>query len=224
MFVIAGIFMLKYEVEGEKNLPFEIKKIMVISTAEGVQEENTEQKWSFNIDQNNDLYIRIDKNDNNKKNEVIKNISIDNFRVVKKPEKGNIEIYRPAEEGLYKKENQYLVTEKLQYLGAKETNLSKLEIANQGGMILFRCSNENIGKYESNEDTQIVHDGTLIGKTDISLEQIQSAVSFDIVIETVKEIKYKATINLDLPVGDILKDGVSVFEKEDMSDIIFKRI
>jgi len=224
MFVIAGIFMLKYEVEGEKNLPFEIKKIMVISTAEGVQEENTEQKWSFNIDQNNDLYIRIEKNDNNKKNEVIKNISIDNFRVVKKPEKGNIEIYRPAEEGLYKKENQYLVTEKLQYLGAKETNLSKLEIANQGGMILFRCSNENIGKYESNEDTQIVHDGTLIGKTDISLEQIQSAVSFDIVIETVKEIKYKATINLDLPVGDILKDGVSVFEKEDMSDIIFKRI
>lgn len=224
MFVIAGIFMLKYEVEGEKNLPFEIKKIMVISTAEGVQEENTEQKWSFNIDQNNDLYIRIDKNDNNKKNEVIKNIVIDNFRVVKKPEKGNIEIYRPAEEGLYKKENQYLVTERLQYLGAKETNLSKLEIANQGGMLLFRYSNENIGKYESNEDTQIVHDGTLIGKTDISLEQIQSAVSFDIVIETVKKIKYKATINLDLPVGDILKDGVSVFEKEDMSDIIFKRI
>ena len=54
--------MLKYEVEGEKNMPFMLSRLMVISTAEGIEQEQTAHKWDMNIMQNNDVYIEITKN------------------------------------------------------------------------------------------------------------------------------------------------------------------
>ena len=50
IFVIAIIaitvisIILKYQVEGETNMPFEISKIMVISTAGGIEEEEDTRK------------------------------------------------------------------------------------------------------------------------------------------------------------------------------------
>ena len=45
IFVIVGIIMIKYEVEGDKNMPFNLSKIMIVSTAEGVEEDG-ENKWN----------------------------------------------------------------------------------------------------------------------------------------------------------------------------------
>ena len=38
--IIAGIIMLRYQVEGETNLPFELTKMIVVSTAERMAEGN----------------------------------------------------------------------------------------------------------------------------------------------------------------------------------------
>ena len=48
---IIALLILKYNVEGEDNLPFELSKIMVISTAEGndIEGEQTENKWNLKI-------------------------------------------------------------------------------------------------------------------------------------------------------------------------------
>lgn len=36
---IIGLLMLKYEVEGENNMPFELSQLVVVSTAEGIETE-----------------------------------------------------------------------------------------------------------------------------------------------------------------------------------------
>ena len=71
---------IKYQTEGEKNMPFNLSKIIVVSTAqkEDITQENGQNNlWNFNIIQTNDVYISIERNKNNtKKDEKIKNIYI----------------------------------------------------------------------------------------------------------------------------------------------------
>lgn len=222
-FLIAGIVMLKYYVEGEKNPPFILSKMIIISSAEGIDLQDPNYKWCFNVNQNNDIYLTINKNPNYQNSEVIKVVRIENIQIDKKQSTGTIQLYKPAEEGLYKKEEQYVIKDNIEYKGSKTANINNLEIANQGGNILFRSSNQNIIQYKSN-DEEIKHDGTLLAKTNMSKEQIQFSISFDILIETGKGIQYKGNIELELPVGDILTQGTATYEKVDFSDVIFKRM
>ena len=51
-------YLKNYDENGEKNLPFNISKISIISTSEGIDKTSeTENKWAFDINQNNDIYI-----------------------------------------------------------------------------------------------------------------------------------------------------------------------
>ena len=61
---IAGVISLKYNVEGEANLPFELSKISIISSVEGTDNEDAQNKWNLTVNQNNDIYLYIKKNDN----------------------------------------------------------------------------------------------------------------------------------------------------------------
>ena len=66
--IIAGIIMLRYQVEGETNLPFELSKMIVISTAESKEIDKVDNlKWNFSINQYNDIYLQFDKNEEYKK-------------------------------------------------------------------------------------------------------------------------------------------------------------
>ncbi len=145
--IIICLLMLKYEVEGENNMPFELSQIVAVSTAEGISGEK-ENTWDFDLVQNNDIYIHIGKNKGYKKTEVIKNVIIDNFRVNSKPSKGNIVIYRPSsnEEKAYEYNDNYLVKDNIIFTGKEDTNLKELTIANQGGVIAFRYSNQDLRK------------------------------------------------------------------------------
>lgn len=78
------------------------------------------------------------------------------------------------------------------------------------------------GKYNS-DDTEIKHDGTILSKVDTKYEEIKSKVSFNMTIELISGTQFTGKINLELPVGDIIKTGTSSYEKTDFSDIIFKR-
>ena len=67
-FVIFRI--IKYQTEGEKNMPFNLSKIIVVSTAqkEDISQENEQNNiWNFNIIQTNDVYISMERNKNNTK-------------------------------------------------------------------------------------------------------------------------------------------------------------
>ena len=90
-----GIVVLRYNVEGETDMPFKLTKIALISSSEGIDKEAGENKWSFDINQNNDIYIYIERNKNDNKEEAIKNITIDNINFQKKEENGTINFYKP---------------------------------------------------------------------------------------------------------------------------------
>lgn len=224
--VSVGIIMQKYEIEGEKNMPFEISKIMIFSTAEGYANENSKYKWDFDVFQNNDIYINITKNNDYKKTEIIDKITLDNFSINEKPQKGEIVIYKPNSESAtsYTCEEEYEVKESLQYFGGTTTDLKNRQIANQGGMMIFRVSNKKLNTYKSNDDETITHDGTLLAKANIKNEEIKCKISFDMTIELKSEKKYKGTITLELPVGNIVQKGQESIEITNFENVIFKRI
>ena len=223
--VIVGLLILKYQVEGETNMPFGLSRIMVFCTAEGVQKQESTAKWDMDIMQNNDVYLEITKNKNYRQTEIIDCIVLDNFKVNEEPEVGSITVYRPSieENKTFTYSDDMEVNEELVFEGSEKSDLKNLKVANQGGTIIFRYTNKDIANYVSNEDEQIIHDGTLLAKTGIDIEQVRVNVSFDITIHLVSERIYKGTITLDLPVGNIAEDGSSHIEKKDCSDIVFKR-
>ena len=222
----ALIIMMKYEVEGETNMPFKLSKIMIIGTAEGVEKEESDLKWDFSIYQNNDIYFYIDQNEETAQEDLlIKNIEISNIQVTKAPQKGTIQTYMPNSEAgrLYSYDEQFLVQDSLTYKGASQSSSTNLEIGSKGGTAWIRFSNTAIGDYSSDKDEEIVHDGSLLEKIKATKEEISFEISFDFMIETT-ENKYKANINLQLPTGDLAAEKTCYLEKTDMSDIIFKRV
>ena len=222
---VIALLVLKYEVEGEQNMPFKLSSIIVISNAEGYQEkENKEYKWDAQIYQNNDIYLNIEKNKNYKDTEIIKSIIIDNIQIHQSPQIGTIELYRPSSDGEnpYLYEEEYKILDKIEYVGDVQSDIKSLKISNQGNTLVFRVLNKTGKRYTSNEDT-MEHNGKLLNKVGVTYEQVKAKISFDITIQLESEISFKANIELELPVGDITKEGASNLEITDRRKIIFKR-
>lgn len=234
--ILVATIMIRYEVEGDQNMPFNLSKIILISTAEGNEtdtesdeddeDEDDEIIWNFDVEQNNDIYIYIDKNEDYKGDDkTIQSLTIENISITQTPEVGEIAIYMPNsdEDGrIFENSEEYLVTDRLEYTGASESNSQTLEIGKNGGSALIRFSNIGIGNYISDSEEEITHDGTLLNKLELSLDEVKFVVNFDLVI-TVENCKYRANISLELPCGDITEEGTCSLEKTDMSDVIFKR-
>ncbi len=219
---VVGIIMLKYNVEGEQNMPFILSDILVISSAEGYQENETNENWSLNVYQKNDIYFDIKKNKNYKNKEIIKNIEISNIQI-QKPKIGDIQIYRPSgTEEDYEYKEAYKINKNLKFEGDTKSDLKNLKISNQGGRILFRVLN-NTGKVYSSNDTEIKHDGTLLSKVGITNEDIQFKILFDIKIELESGITYSGNVKIDLPKGDIINQGTASLHETDLKNIVFRR-
>ena len=224
-FGVAITIMLKYSQEGETNMPFNLSEIIVVSSAEGITKSENPQnyKWNLDIMQYNDIYLHIEKNENYNKNAYIESISLENFSFTE-PQVGNTRIYMPnsTDGGLFTFDDEYLINRVLTYNGAKNSNTKTLEVSSQGGNVLFRAANTEVGEYISNDDAEIAHNGTLINKTGVSIEDLKYSISFDIVIDT-NIATYRGRVNLELPVGDILIEGTSQLDEKNCSNIIFKR-
>jgi len=223
--VMAVIFIIvKYEVEGEKQLPYYISKMLLISTVDGEKIEDEENIWNINISQINDLYIYIDSANTTK--ETIDQITIENFTINKNPEKGDIKIYRPTGDlnNLYTYSEQNYLNEQIIYTGSVIDDLKSLEIANTGGVIGFRIALQNLGSYISNDETEVIYDGNLLSNLDITIEEVKLDISFDIIIKTSDNVSFKGTINLNTPISTIIDQGSSNMEITDFENIVFKRI
>ena len=223
---VAGVISLRYNVEGEETPPFTISKVSIISSVDGTDVEGSEEKWNLKVNQNNDIYLYIDKDEEHNNGEILTKVLIDNIQIEKNPQKGTIRPYMPnsSEGRLYDYSDEYLVNNSLEYTGAAKSNPKTLEIGSQGGTAYIRFSNTKIGNYTSNKDKEIVHNGTLLNKIGATNEEIKFNVSFDLTIQTDKN-KYKTSIsNIEMPSGNLIEEGTTQFEKTDMSDLIFKRV
>ena len=205
-------------------MPFILSKIAIISSVEGTDKDAGENRWAFDISQNNDINLYIEKNRNYDKQEAIKSILIDNIKVEKQVEKGAINFYRPntTHSGVYFKNVEENLVQSIEYKGALQTDLKKLEISNQGGLIMFRYANDKVAEYISNEDE--INHNELLKKANVKVEELKAKITMDLTITIESGKEYKATVTLDLPVEGVIENGTSSQEIIDTSNIIFKRI
>ena len=224
IFVVIFIIR-KYEVEGEKNLPYSLEKILIVSNVDGKRNEDEANIWNISLAQYNDVYVYI-KNDVSEDDVTIKNITLDNFKINSNPKKGELKLYRPTGElnNLYTYSEQNYLSSNLIFQGSKIDDLKNLEIGNKGGVLAFRTSVENLGNYTSNEDSEIVYDGSLLQKVGVSIEDVKFDMDMDITIQTNENVAFKGTINLVFPAGDVITNGSSNIEITDFSNVIFKRV
>jgi len=221
---ILGVITLRYHVEGETNMPFNLSKITIISSSEGIDKDAGENRWAFDVNQNNDIFLYIEKNKNYEKDEAIKSINIQNIQINKASEKGEIALYHPdklSENAIFcnKDENKVDIIE---YIGDMDSDMKQMKISNQGGIVAFRYANNNIAEYVSNEEE--INHSNLLKKLDFKKEDLQAKLTFDIIIKVESRKEYQASISLDLPVENIIENGTTSVEMKDLDNIIFKRI
>ncbi len=220
---VFGIIWLKYSVEGETNMPFQLSKISVISSSEGIDQKVIDTRWAFDVYQSNDIFLYIDKNDGYGKTEAIKSVEVNNIQIEGK-KKENIKIYKPdeQEEKLVFKNKEENIVESIKYTGDMESNLKQQKISNQGGIIAFRCSNDNLTNYTSNDEEINHHE--LLKKAGIEQEDLEIKLTFDLIIKLEEKKEYKTTIGLDFPVDNVIENGTTSREITDLKKFIFKRV
>lgn len=220
---ILGIIVLRYHVEGETNMPFQLSKISVISSSEGIDKEATDSKWAFDVCQSNDVFLYIEKNSGYGKTEVIQSIKIDNIQI-DSDQKDNIKIYQPDEKdekSIFKNKEENEV-QTIEYRGNIESNLKRLDISNQGGLLAFRCSINHLAEYKS--DDEVITHQELLKKAGVTKESLETKMTFDLIIKLESGKEFQTTIHLEFPIGNVIDDGVVSKEITEVNDFIFKRI
>lgn len=225
LLIMAGISMFIYFAKGESKMPFKISKILTISSAQTINSSILENNYVANVIQKNDIYISIQKNEKYNKEEIIKEITFDNFQILKKPNRGIIEIYKPSKTSkLFDYKEEYKV-DSITYYGVETTDTEtvKLQIANQGGILNLSIIINNLGEIICLNDENVSLNGKLLSKLEIPYEDIKFKISFEIQILVESGNTFYTTITMDLPTGNILKDGVVSREYPDIEKLIYKR-
>ena len=214
----SGFVVLRYQVEGESNMPFSLTKITVISTGEGRDKQVDGFRWAFDVSQNNE------KNQNNSKQEVIKSILIDDLQVQKQVEKGTVKLYKPAdsEDATVFVNEEDKEIQSIEYQGDLQSDLKKQKVGNQGGIIAFRYANNNLAELTSNDE--VINHNELLKKANINEDDLKATLSFRITIALESGKEYQANVSLDMPIEGVVENGTSSREITDLSDVVFKRI
>ncbi len=228
MLLILGFSVLKYSVEGETNMPFIISKISIISSSSGESKPTEENKLQFSIDQNNDIYLYIEKNPEYKGIEAIESVTIDNIKMTKKNEQGKLHIYKPdstKQDAIFTNKEDLEANEIICTV-EKNSDMKNLKITNQGGLIVFRFANQGIAQYEKGEvvEGEETNYNELLKQANVNEEDLQANVQFDLTIKLQSLKSFKGTISLDLPLKNIVEEGTVSEEITDTQQFVFKRI
>ena len=219
---VGGMLILKYEVES--NMPFKITKISIIESVEGLENESAGEKWSFRVNENNDIYIYIEKNFSYGKTEIIDSVEVKNIKANRQKELGELKFYKPVmdEKKMFVNQTENEITDII-YTGELESNIKEQKISNQGGIVAFRYGINNLSQYVSENDELINH-SQLLKLTNITQEDLQTQLTFDIIINLKSGKKYQAPISVDIPTDEIIEKGTVGIDITDLKNIIFKRI
>ena len=213
-----------------KETIFSIDKIIFFSSCDS-KNKNT-SKTNFTIE---NLYAYTDiaiflnndvsqKGEKNTTENTLKNVKITNIKFTKQPELGPGNIY-------YKNVNDFAKSEinennkienELQFetTSASEADLSKPVLYNNcANPITLSYANQNIKTDYTMTDTQnpITYNGKLLKRCGVSVNSINTSISFDIEIENNKNQKFRTTIYFDIPYESkekTINDGSIVVEKK----------
>ncbi len=220
---VIAIALLKYHVEGEKDMPYTLKQMVVISTANGTNTVQEANKWNIEIYQNTDIYFDIERNEEHKSSENIKNIKIQNIQI-EGNEKNTPKAYMPSAdtEQMFNYTEDNIIQNELIYTVDKNKDTKNKKITTEGGIVAISFCIPNIANYQGT-DEKISYDGTLLKKAGITLEEIKANIKFDLILETESGKKYKAEINQEVPAEDITETGIVIKEDTQLENVVFKR-
>ena len=224
IFLISIFLMIKYQVEGEKDMPFKLKEIIIKSSI-NYKDIKGKELWNLELSQDNDVYIYIEKTSQNEEDK-IENIKIENIKINTELKVGELKVYLPTDneiETMFKNSKENYLDKAIVYKAGENDNLETNEINKNGGMMCFRIATENIGTYSSSKAKEVTYDGDFLKELGISEDDLVYNISFDFVIETADGVKYRTTLNYDLPVDKFGNSNSKSRIINDFSDLIFKR-
>ncbi len=223
--IAASIYiMYRYSIEGEKEMPFSLERVLIVSTVDGKVNDDPNNIWNIGVTQVNDIFIYINKTTD--ENRTIKDIKFQNFEIKKKPKMGKVSLLLPTDDmpRLYDKSQEDYMGKEFSYVGGKIDNLKDQEIANTGGVLGFRFSLNNLGNFVSSENGEVIYDGRLLSNLGLTIEDIAFSVGFDIIITTDKNVSYQSKMYLDLPIETVIEEGSSNKSITNFDGMVFKRV
>lgn len=223
--LISIFFIIKYQVEGEKDMPYKLKEVVIKSSINSLNIDS-KNLWDLELSQANDIYLYIESDKEKNKNEKIQSVSIKNIEVKNYNKKDNIKVLLPTGNSLkdiYDNSTKDYINEKIEYLASSIDSLENHEICENGGMIALRIYNQNIGTYKSTKDKKVTYDGSLLKKANINEDDLKFTISMDLIIETNVGIRYKTNLQYELPVDKFENSGVKTKVINEFSDVVFKR-
>lgn len=180
----------------------------------------------INIKQVNDVYLKLKVKDNfNIKNNnrlKIKSISINNFKVISKPNKGELQVLKPTGDlnNLFTSSKENLINSSLDFKGNIVDDFSKLQINNSGGTIAFRIQND-LGVFELPKDQNVYYDARLLHNNFKNVDDLKFELSFDLEIKLLNNQTFYTTIVIKKPNIEILNNNKLV-KYENEKEYIFK--
>ena len=130
--IISTLLIVKYNVEGEKNLPFEIEKISIKSSLD-TKSNQSENIWDLSIIQNNDIYIYFKKNE--KLDSEVQKIRIENLKIKRNKEIGQTKLFIPTSNDIktnFKNSTEDYSKKGIEYTVNNVDNMEKQEISQNG--------------------------------------------------------------------------------------------
>ena len=227
VFVLIIVVVYIIGVYGRSDIPvFEIKDVYVkLSANANYLDDNMGQNWNLNIYQTNDIYIKFGHKDNihvqNEQDKILKQVYIDNIEIVNLPKLGSgISVYTISKnkEKIFEYTSEYMVKDKIEYtVVPNNSDIYNLEVNSTNGQVAISFVNNNVLEYVYNGLNEIKFDGTLFKNANVSLEDVQFTVSFNMNFVTETDKKYVYNIKMILPYGDMIESGTVI--TDDMSNI-----
>lgn len=211
--------------EKNEETVFSINKIVFFSSCDSKNKTSSQTNFTIeNLYAYTDIAIFIDNGQKEISSEnTLKNVKITNIKFTKQPESGTGNLYYKNVNNFAKSEidENNKIENELQFetTSEDEVDLNKPVLYNNcANPITLSYVNQNIKTDYTMTETQnpITYNGKLLKRCGVSVNSINTSISFDIEIQNNKKQKFRTTIYFDIPYEDedkSINDGSIVVEK-----------
>ena len=194
--------------EKNKETIFSINKIVFFSSCDSKNKASSITNFTIeNLYAYTDIALFIDNNseENNMEN-TLKSVKISNIKFTKEPILGKPKLYYKSVQDFAKSElnENNIIDKELEFKITSEDNADFSQpvlFNNCANPITLSYINQNIKTDYTMTDTQnpITYNGKLLERCGVSVQSIETSISFVIEIENNKNQKFKTTVYFDIP-------------------------
>ncbi len=194
--------------EKNKETIFSVNKIVYFSSSDSKNKTSSPTNFTIeNLYTYTDIALFINNNsEENTLENTLKSVKINNIKFSNEPILGKPNLYFKSINEFAKSQlnDDNIINNELQFeiTSENEADLSKPILYNNcANPITLSYINQNIKTDYTMTDTQnpITYNGTLLKRCGVSIDSIETSISFNIEIENNKNEKFKTIISLDVP-------------------------